>query len=230
MPNHNTFRPEAVKAIFFDVDGTLRDTDDHYVARFERWLRPFARWLRDQDANAAARRLVMRLEKPGNDALGLADRLGIDGYLSRLAEFAAARRKPQAGELSPILGVQAAVESLAARLPLAVITVRGATATNAFLREAKLSNHFKLVVSGQTVRRTKPFPDQLLYACREFNLQPAECVMVGDTTPDMLAAAAAGVQAIGVLSGFGEEDELRAAGAQLILPSLAELPAALGLG
>jgi phosphoglycolate phosphatase-like HAD superfamily hydrolase len=229
LSNQNTFRPKAVKAIFFDVDGTLRNTDDHYAARFQRWLRPFARWLPNQDANAAARRMVMRLEKPGNDALGLADRLGVDGHLSRLAEFAAARRKPQAGEFAAIPDVVAAVELLAARLPLAVITVRGATATNAFLQEARLREHFKLVVSGQTMPRTKPFPDQLLHACREFGLEPAECVMVGDTTPDMLAAAAAGVQAIGVLSGFGEEDELRAAGAQLILPSVAELPAALAL-
>src|SRR5690606_39549094 len=53
------------------------------------------------------------------------------------------------------------------------------------------------------------------------------CVMVGDTTVDILAAKRAGAQAIGVLSGFGEEAELRAAGADLILPSVAELPGVL---
>jgi HAD superfamily hydrolase (TIGR01509 family) len=229
LANQKPFRPEAVKAIFFDVDGTLRDTDDHYAARFERWLRPVARWLPGKDAAATARRMVMRLEKPGNDILGLADRLGIDGAVSRVMEALAARRKPQAGEFALIPGVEAALSRLAARWLLALITVRGAGSTQSFLEASGLASHFRLVVSGQSVRRTKPWPDQLLHACGHLGLQPADCVMVGDTTVDMLAAAAAGTQAVGVLSGFGEEDELRASGAQLILPSVAELPAALGL-
>ena len=51
--------------------------------------------------------------------------------------------------------------------------------------------------------------------------------MVGDTTVDMRAARAAGTQGIGVLCGFGEEAELRRAGADFILPSTADLTAVL---
>ena len=50
----------------------------------------------------------------------------------------------------------------------------------------------------------------------------------GDTTVDVIAARAAGAQTVGVLSGFGEEDELRQAGADLILLSVAKLPETLG--
>jgi len=52
---------------------------------------------------------------------------------------------------------------------------------------------------------------------------PDACLMIGDTTVDMRAAKAAGAQAIGVLCGFGREDELRKAGADLILQNTAEL-------
>lgn len=222
---NETFNSATVKAIFLDVDGTLRDTDDHYASLFARGLRP----LGSERANRLARRMVMRLEKPGNDALGLLDALGLDGPIGRLMEAAAARRPPRLLDPHLIAGIPAAVEALAARYPLAVITVRGASATHAFLQASGLAAHIPLVVHGLSTRRTKPAAEPVLHACTYYGVQAAECVMVGDTTVDMLAAKRAGAQAIGVLSGFGEEDELRLAGADLILPSVAELPAVFGL-
>lgn len=47
--------------------------------------------------------------------------------------------------------------------------------------------------------------------------------MIGDTTVDMAAGKAAGAQTIGVLSGFGEEAELLASGADRILASVVEI-------
>ncbi len=47
--------------------------------------------------------------------------------------------------------------------------------------------------------------------------------MVGDTAVDIISAKAAGSYAIGVLCGFGEREDLLAAGADLILEATAEL-------
>jgi phosphoglycolate phosphatase-like HAD superfamily hydrolase len=47
--------------------------------------------------------------------------------------------------------------------------------------------------------------------------------MIGDTTVDILAGRAAGAQTVGVLCGFGEEEELQRAGADLILPGTSAL-------
>jgi phosphoglycolate phosphatase len=47
--------------------------------------------------------------------------------------------------------------------------------------------------------------------------------MVGDTTADIIAGKSAGLQTVGVLCGFGERTELARAGADLILPSTADL-------
>ncbi|MCW5874365.1 MAG: HAD family hydrolase [Anaerolineales bacterium] len=219
-----TFNADKVKAVFLDVDGTLRDTDDHYVALFERGLRPL---LGRAQAPRLARTMVMRLEKPGNDMLGLLDALGLDGPIGRLMEAVARRRPPRLKDPHIIPGIPAAVQQLAASYPLAVITVRGATATYAFLQASELYAYIPLVVHGLSTRRTKPHAEPVQFASQHYGLQPQECLMVGDTTVDILAAKRAGAQAIGVLSGFGEEDELRAAGADLILPSVAELPGVL---
>jgi len=47
--------------------------------------------------------------------------------------------------------------------------------------------------------------------------------MVGDTTVDIRAGKSAGTQTIGVLCGFGEENELRQLGADMILTTTSEL-------
>ena len=52
---------------------------------------------------------------------------------------------------------------------------------------------------------------------------PAEVLMVGDTSVDIRAGRAAGAQTAAVLCGFGEEKELRRAGADLILSSTVDL-------
>ena len=70
---------------------------------------------------------------------------------------------------------------------------------------------------------SKPFPDPLLFAAEKAGIDPQSCLMVGDTTVDMKAAKLAGMQAAGVLCGFGREKELMRAGADVILPSTSDL-------
>ena len=55
-------------------------------------------------------------------------------------------------------------------------------------------------------------------------VSPENCLMIGDTTVDILAGKRAGAQTVGVLSGFGEEKELIEKGADLIIDSVADLP------
>ena len=63
-----------IKALCFDVDGTLSDTDDLYAQKIvdilPRFLFP--------NLMQTARRIVMWVESPGNALLGFADTLGLD--------------------------------------------------------------------------------------------------------------------------------------------------------
>ena len=54
-------------------------------------------------------------------------------------------------------------------------------------------------------------------------LAPEHILMTGDTTVDIRAGKAAGAQTVGVLCGFGDEAELRRAGADVILQTTTEL-------
>ena len=77
-----------IQALCFDVDGTLRDTDDQYEARIARLLSPFYRLAPNRDPRYAARRLVMTLDTPINAVYTFLDFLHLDatviGMLDKL--------------------------------------------------------------------------------------------------------------------------------------------------
>ncbi len=217
-----------LRAICFDVDGTLRDTDDQWVARVSGLFRPIGFLLPRRDHVAAARRAVMAIEDPGNAALYVADRLGLDNLVAQVAHrLPAPHRLARRAAPGMIPGVRAMLQALQARFPLAIVSARGAAATMEFLDGNQLTPFFQAIATGQTTRYTKPFPDPILWAAAQLGVPPSACLMVGDTTVDIRAGRAAGTQTLGVLCGFGERGELVHAGADLVLPSTADLAALL---
>lgn len=211
-----------VRAICFDIDGTLSDTDDLWLARIEKALLPL-RHLTRQDLHSLARRIVMGIEAPGNWMYSVLDRLNLDAAAGHLLSFLL---RPKTGAHSQSLiipGVQETLENLAARYPLAVVSARGESGAMSFLNQFGLAPFFKVIVTAQTCRYTKPFPDPILYAAHQMQVKPQECLMVGDTVVDIRAGQRAGAQTVGLLCGFGTEKELREAGANLVLPGPLDL-------
>jgi HAD superfamily hydrolase (TIGR01509 family) len=217
-----------VHALCFDVDGTLNDTDDQLVDRLAHLIERFHRELEMQDAHLQARRLVMWAESPINALLAWSDRMGLDEPLGKLRDaFYTHMRGKQQPRFMIIPGVKSALEQLASRYPMAIVSARDRYTTMAFLETYDLLPYFRCVATAHTCKHTKPFPDPILWAAEQMNVSPEACVMIGDTTVDILAGRAAGSQTVGVLCGFGEQQELIRAGADLILPSTADLPAEL---
>jgi phosphoglycolate phosphatase-like HAD superfamily hydrolase len=82
---------------------------------------------------------------------------------------------------------------------------------------------FTVVTSVDTIKH-KPDPDSLLLALKRLNVQPNECVVIGDHTLDMYAAKNAGVsRRIGVTHGFDDRKQLETSKPTHIIDSLKEL-------
>jgi len=126
-------------------------------------------------------------------------------------------------------GTDDALRALAQRYRLGIVTTRGRRDAEAFLTQFDLGPLFEVVVTRESTWRLKPHPAPILHAAHMMGLPPQRCAMVGDTTVDVRAALRAGAWAVAVLCGFGEKKELERAGAHLILPSPADIPAALRL-
>lgn len=215
---------QRIRALCFDVDGTLSDTDDYYVNEFSSWVRrvPFIR-----DPERGVRRLVMWAESPGNALLGLTDTIGLDDEMIALIDWMYRHRRKKIHQYLMVPGVPETLERLKERYPLAVVSARDENSTMAFLEQFDLVKYFNVIVTALSAEHTKPYPDPIRLAAQKMGVQPDVCLMTGDTTVDIRAGRSAGAQTVGVLCGFGEEGELRRQGADLILNSTADLDEAL---
>lgn len=222
-----TLQTEKIQAICFDIDGTLNDTDDQYVAKVLPAFSAIRLLLPGKDAVKAARRLIMFLEAPGNFVLGIPDALGLDRPVNWVLNLLNRGNKTKLRTYKPLPGVLEMVPRLASKYRLSVVSARSEETSRDFLRQTGLDEHINLVVGALTAEHTKPYPDPVLYAAEKMGVRPENCIMVGDTVVDIRAGRSAGAQTVGVLCGFGEEAELRNANADAILETTSALEALL---
>ncbi len=71
-----------------------------------------------------------------------------------------------------------------------------------------LSGKFDIILGLKEGFNKKPAPDGALLIAREFEIEPADCLYLGDTNTDMKTGKAAGMFTIGVLWGFRDRKEL----------------------
>lgn len=222
---------ERIQAICFDVDGTLSDTDDQFVQRVYRMLRPLysSRLLSQRVVKDFSRWMVMAMETPGNWAYTTVDRSRMDDAVLYPLQERMGKKEKEQTPFWLIDGVAELLSGLASRYPLAVVTARDEAGTQAFLEQFSLQGLFGAVATARTCQYTKPFPDPVQWAAEELGVAAEHCLMVGDTTVDIRAGKTAGAQTVGVLCGFGREKELLRAGADMILPQTADLMDVLGI-
>ena len=213
---------KRIRAILFDIDGTLSDSDDQMVSQVSRWLRPLGWLIGAQRLRPLARRLVMGFESPANFLYALLDNLGLDRwFMGGFSRKPSAKAHPHNYWIIP--GVPEMLAQLHTRYALGVVSARNEETTLAFLRQFDLGNYFGVVVTSQACRRTKPHPEPVRFAAQRLKVKPEQCLMVGDTTVDMLAGKRAGAQTLGVLCGFGTRSELLRSGADEIINTTVEI-------
>lgn len=212
-----------VRGLCFDVDGTLSDTDDNWVSRITLLLTPLRFLFLRGNPQPFARWLVMVSESPMNAFYHWLDRHSLDDNAARLFSRLAHKGKGKTHNFWLMRGAEELLSAVQERFPLTVVSARDADTTARFLQQFDLEKHFRAVVTSQTCELTKPFPQPVIHAAGCMGLTPEVCVMIGDTTVDILAGNRAGAQTVGVLCGFGTEKELLDAGADLIVRDLEEL-------
>jgi HAD superfamily hydrolase (TIGR01549 family) len=165
----------------------------------------------------------MATETPMNGMYHLMDRLSLDDNIANLYSKLNQKRKNRVRPFQLMKGATELLEHVNTCYPLTVVSARDDASTRRFLDQFELGGLFRAVVTNLTCEYTKPFPHPVRFAAQAMGLNPEECIMIGDTTVDILAGKTAGAQTVGLLCGFGDEAELRRAGADLICNDLFEL-------
>ncbi len=215
----------GVRLAVFDCDGTLVDSQHAIIAAM-------GTACRDHDipppGPEEVRRVVgLPLEEAIARVLAAGDAATVakvhDSYIQA---FRAMRVRGDVREpLFP--GALAALEGVAEDgWLLGVATGKSTRGLAATLEEHGIIERFMTLQTADTARG-KPHPEMLENAINDAGATPSTTVMIGDTSFDMEMAKNAGTKAVGVAWGYHPEDELRGAGAHMVIRGFAELEQAL---
>src|SRR5260221_13224336 len=198
--------PESGKALLFDIDGTLADTDALHLEAFNQVLGPrghsfdHARFSRELQgfSNASISERFLADEPPERRAAIIGDK-------------EAAFRKLASGQIRPLPGLMALL-ALADRAGIPMVAVTNAPRPNAemMLSGLGITHRFKAVVIGDELAHGKPHPMPYLEGLRAVNAAATLSLASENSRSGIQSASAAGLATIGMRTSLGHADMIEA--------------------
>jgi 2-phosphoglycolate phosphatase len=193
-----------IKAVLFDLDGTLIDTapDLGYALNLQRsrhGLAPLANELIRPQASHGARGLLSIGFDIGPDDPQFGSLR--EEFLQLYADNISRHSRPFDG----VLDLLGQLESRG--IAWGVVTNKPARFTQPLLSILDLAERAACIVSGDTCPQPKPHPCPLLYAAEEAGHKPGQCLYVGDAARDIEAAVAANMPSLVAMWGYLDETD-----------------------
>ena len=213
-----------MKAVLFDLDGTLIDTAADFVRIIQNMCRdkgvePVASELIRAQVSEGARAMV-KLVYPELDANDLE-------FLQHRQRFLDIYGTDIAVETDLFEGMYALLDELeAAQIPWGIVTNKPRWLSEALLKALNLTERCGVLVCPEDVTHTKPDPEPMYLAAQQINITPEDCIYVGDHPRDIDAGRAANMYTILAAYGYlplAHKDDLTAWQADCIVNDVAEL-------
>lgn len=216
-----------MKALFFDLDGTLLDTARDFAYAINLLL-------------ARKKKLPLNFDLFRNEVHGESKRMISFAFNMDEShpEFETIRHDflqtyhqncTQHTVFFP--GMELLLDRLDAKnIPWGIVTSKPTWLTEPVVKHFELDVRAKCIVMGDSLAKIKPDPAPLLHACECAMVKPNNAVYIGDLKTDMIAAKAAGMKSIAVTYGYHPpETDFAEWGADLIVDSPEEIAAWLSL-
>ena len=187
-----------IKAVLFDLDGTVADTAPdlgHALNRMllARGLDALPITLTRTEASAGSRGLLR---------LGFNIQPSDDGYESMRDEFLDNYTERLCHDTVLFPGMAELLNELEARnLPWGIVTNKPARFTQPLTQLLELTQRAACVISGDETAHAKPHPEPLLAASQKIAVTPSECIYLGDDLRDVQASLAAGM--LPIVANYG---------------------------
>lgn len=220
------FLAMTIRAILFDLDGTLIRTNGVHVGA---WLDAFKAF----DYRVARDRVEVEIGKGGD--LLVTSVLGREaekkhGEALRKAHAKAFKERIERDGVSFFSGVDELLSDVRER-GLRTALATSSSPENLKVLERQLGRSFESMVDVVTTKEdasvSKPAPDILEAACSKLGEEPAGCLMMGDSLHDATAARRAGIAFVGVTSGFASKPDFVEAGACFVTQDLVQFRSSL---
>lgn len=191
--------------ILFDLDGTLIDSTDAIVSTF---IHSFKEMKFDFQGNEEDIKSLI-----GYPLDIMYANLGIEE--NRVWDFVASYknryRKISTSKTTLLPYALEAVKLASEIARVSVVTTKTRLYTIPLLEHFQMNEHFEIVTGRENVENPKPHPEPILTTLEQMNYDKNihNVWMIGDTKLDLIAAKDAKIDSIGVLCGYGKEEELR---------------------
>ena len=196
--------PRPIRAVMFDLDGTLLDTAKDLLAALNRVL------VEEKRTPASLEEIRPHVSKGGLAITCRGFGIEPDDPAARplMKRMLRHYRRNLCQHTTLFPGMEALLSELETRrLYWGVVTNKQSALTEPLLELAGLSRRAACIVSGDTLPRKKPHPDPLLHVCATIGCMPEETLYIGDDPRDIEAGKRAGMTTLAALYGYIAEDE-----------------------
>ena len=211
-----------IRAVVFDLDGVIVDSEQVWDEVREQYTRDSGG---TYGPNAA--RDMMGMSAPEWSRY-MAESLDVPGTPDEINTAIVQRMLQRYGDAPPLIsGAVDAVRAVGERFPLGLASSSNPELIEVVLRVTGLDQVIRVAVSSQEVARGKPAPDVYVETARRLDVAPEDCVAVEDSHNGIRSAEAAGMRVIAVPNPHYPPDEEALALADVVVASVAEVPAAI---
>lgn len=207
-----------IKAIFWDNDGVLVDTEGLFFRANQETLAGVGislKWEQFEEISLNRGESVLRLvADPGTDTFNKLRQERDARYADLLVH-----------EPLVIDGVREVLDGLRGKYVMGIVTSSGHEHFEIIHRQSELLPYFQFVLTMKDCPHTKPHPEPYLKALELSGFPPRECLVVEDSPRGLAAAVSAGIRCIVIPSKYTRSNNF--AGAYKILNSVKELPGVL---
>ena len=184
----------APRAVFFDFDGVLADTENIHVAAWQRTLAGMGWALSEEIAIRSVEIDDRQFLKEVFEKRGIVDG-DVEGWIQRKQELTIALLG-DSPRLYP--GVKSLVQKLVGRVELAVVSTTWRENIIAVLKASELLEAFPIIVGKEDVEAVKPDPEAYRQALRKAGVEPFEAVAIEDSLTGLTAARRASIPTLAV--------------------------------
>ena len=207
-----------IKAIFWDNDGVLVDTEGIFFRANQEILAGLGitlKWEQFEEISLVRGESVMRLAaNPGTDLFIKLRQQRESLYADLLTH-----------EALVMDGVRDVLDALKGKYVMGIVTSSGHEHFEIIHRQSGLLPYFQFVLTLKDFENTKPHPEPYLKAIALSGCLPDECLVIEDSPRGLAAAMSAGIRCIVIPSKFTRNTNFT--GAYRVLNSIKELPAVL---